>query len=134
MGHVDIEYRFSGRPIGNDDIRRKSTGAMEMYLKDLVGEMRSADIPASYVSSFAVEGEENMVFVNGARVPDILDGLRIVMAESEDQAECGTDRPRMVSFGRPVLDWNRDHIEDVPDILMKNAISKAYADSKRAML
>ena len=34
----------------------------------------------------------------------------------------------ILGMGRPTLDWNKDIIDDIPDVLMKNAISKVYAD------
>ena len=48
-----------------------------------------------------------------------------------DEGSCGCDGkpvPIMIDSG---LDWNEDHIEDIPDILMKNAIAKVYAEMER---
>jgi hypothetical protein len=37
-------------------------------------------------------------------------------------------RPKMIIFERPATDWDKNEIEDIPDVVMKNAVSKAYAD------
>ncbi len=122
---VDIEYRHSSEPPENAIIRRKSSGEMKRYLLGLVNEMLSADISAKFTET---EGK-NDVFVNGKNVREILDGLEIIMPESEDA--CDLSRPSLIKFERPVLDWKKEYIEDIPDILMKNAISKAYADAEK---
>ena len=67
-----------------------------------------------------------MVFVNGKSIPDILNGLEIKPLETEES--CDQGKTNMISFGRPTLDWNKDVIEDIPDVLVKNAISKAYSE------
>ncbi len=125
MAMVDIEYRHSTEPPEGVIIRRKSTEEMKRYLLGLVGEMLSADISARFIET---EGE-NGVFVNGRNVHDILDGLEIRMLDNEDGCDLG--RPSLVRFERPVLDWKKEYIEDIPDVLMKNAISKAYADAEK---
>jgi hypothetical protein len=131
MPIMDIEYRFSGKALENDGIRRTTTGEMDGYMKKLTGEMSSAGILTKYNTGFAVEGERNMVYINGRSVAEILDGLEIKYPEMENEGECGSSRPKVVVFDRPVLDWNREYIEDIPDIMMKNAISKAYVDASK---
>jgi len=124
MAMIDIEYRHSSEPPEEDGIRRQSIEEMSEYLRGLVCEMQMADISSKFVST---EGEgPNSVLVNGKRIQDILDGLEVKMLESEDSCDHG--KASMVSFGRPTLEWNRNVIEDIPDVLVKNAISKAYAD------
>lgn len=121
---IDIEYRYSAEPPKLDIIRRKSNEEMKNYLMGLVADMLMSDIPAKY-SEVKVDGE-NSVLVNGKDVRKILDGLEIRMLDVEDSCDLG--RPAMVKFERPMMDWEEEYIEDIPDILMKNAISKIYAE------
>lgn len=86
--------------------------------------MMISDIPAKLTET-ETDGE-NTVFINGKDVHDILNGLEIKMLDSEDS--CNLGRPNVIKFDRPVLDWKKEYIEDIPDVLMKNAISKIYAD------
>jgi len=126
MGKIVIEYRYKAYGTKNG---RRDTSEMRYYLEGLVCDMRSAGIDAEYLDSVAIDNEADTVFVNGRDVLSILDGLEIKMLESDD---CDPDmRPRMVLFERPVTDWDRNEIEDIPDVLMKNAVSKAYADMNR---
>lgn len=128
MAMINIEYRHSAA-VKKENLRRGSEG-MEKYLSDLVKEMKSAKISAEYIDSAAVDGEENKVLINGTDVKDILAGLKIVMPESDDHCDDGS-APKMVTFGRPVLDWNKKYVEDIPDVLMKNAISKVYSELRK---
>ena len=130
MAMLDIEYRFSDKPLDNNDIRRKTTKDMEFYIRGLVFEMQSADISVKFSTSVPLEGERNMVYINGRTVPEILEGLDIKIPEPDEET-CGCSTPKIVSIGGPNLKWNEDYIEDIPDILMKNAISKTYADMER---
>ena len=127
MAMIDIEYRYSNKPLGTDQIRRTTVYQMECYIRDLVTEMQSADISVKFETGFAVEGENNMVFINGKRVPEILSDLKIVVPE-EDENNCGCEPKKLIKFERPMQDWKKEYIEDIPDILMKNAISKIYSD------
>ncbi len=122
---INIEYRHSAEPPEASIIRRKTIGEMKNYLMGLVAEMLLADISAQYIDT-ASDGR-NAVVINGKDVHEILDGLQIKMLDSEDA--CDTGKPSLVKFERPVLDWKKEFIEDIPDVLMKNAISKAYADA-----
>lgn len=130
MAMLDIEYRFSDRPIDAEGIRRKTTKDMEFYIRGLVFEMQSADISVKFRTAVPAEGERNMVYINGRPVPDILEGLDIKIPEPDEET-CGCSSPKIVTIGGPNLQWNTDYIEDIPDILMKNAISKMYADMER---
>ena len=130
MAMLDIEYRFSDKPLDNNDIRRKTTKDMEFYIRGLVFEMQSADISVKFSTSVPLEGERNMVYINGRTVPEILEGLDIKIPEPDEET-CGCSTPKIVSIGGPNLKWNEDYIEDIPDILMKNAISKMYADMEK---
>ena len=130
MAMLDIEYRFSDAPLENRDIRRKTTKDMEFYIRGLVFEMQSADISVKFTTGVPTEGERNMVYINGKSVPDILEGLDIKIPEPDEET-CGCSSPKIVTIGGPNLEWNTDYIEDIPDILMKNAISKTYADMEK---
>ena len=130
MAMLDIEYRFSDKPLDNNEIRRKTTKDMEFYIRGLVFEMQSADISVKFSTSVPLEGERNMVYINGRTVPEILEGLDIKIPEPDEET-CGCSTPKIVSIGGPNLEWNEDYIEDIPDILMKNAISKMYADMEK---
>lgn len=131
MAMLDIEYRYSGAPVPAEGHRRGSAEEMERYIRQLVYEMQAAGIGVRFFTGYAAEGEPNMVYINGRSVHEILHGLKIVIPEPEDicgSCSMGEDRPRLVRFGRPELDWDRGCVEDIPDILMKNAISKVYCD------
>lgn len=122
MAMINIEYRYSSEPPESKGLRRESNKEMTEYLAGLVADMVFSDIPARLTES---EGE-NAVFINGENVHDILNGLDIKMLDSDDA--CNLGRPSLVKFDRPILDWKKEYIEDIPDVLMKNAISKIYAD------
>lgn len=121
---INIEYRYSSEPPKSEDIRRKSKKEMTEYLASLVADMVISDIPAK-LNVVEIDGE-NTVTINGEDIHDILDGLEIKMLDSDDA--CNYGNPTLVKFGRPILDWKKEYIEDIPDVLMKNAISKIYAD------
>ncbi|MCL1984713.1 MAG: hypothetical protein FWG58_04885 [Methanomassiliicoccaceae archaeon] len=126
MAKITIEYRYKGSEKKNG---RRNTSEMRYYLEGLVDDMRSAGISAEYIDSIASDGERNSVTINGKDVSEILKGLEIKMLESDD---CDPAMgPNMVRFGRPTTDWDREYAEDIPDVLMKNAISKAYADANK---
>lgn len=125
MAMIDIEYRHSAEPKNDSgEVRRPSVEAMGSYLKGLVSEMLIADISASY-RDVRTEGP-NMMLINGRPVQEILEGLKIRMPDSEESCDHGS--VTIVKFARPTLDWNREIIEDIPDVLVKNAISKVFAD------
>lgn len=127
MAMLDIEYRYSGKPLGNKDIRRKSIDEMNAYMMSLVVEMQLAKISVKYNTSVAID-EPNMVFINGRKVPDILKGLKIVIPEPDDDG-CGCNGAKKpINIGRPEMEWDEKYIEDIPDVLMKNAIAKVYAE------
>ena len=130
MAMLDIEYRFSDAPIDAEGIRRKTTKDIEFYIRGLVFEMQSADISVKFRTAVPEPGERNMVYINGRPVPDILEGLDIKIPEPDEET-CGCSSPKIVTIGGPNLKWNTDCIEDIPDILMKNAISKMYADMEK---
>lgn len=126
MAMLDIEYRFSEKPL-EGKTRRKTTKDMEFYIRGLVFEMQSADISVKFRTTSISDDEKNMVYVNGRKVPDILNGLDIVIPEPDEET-CGCDTPKVIPIGKPSFEWNTENIEDIPDVLMKNAIAKIYAE------
>ncbi len=133
MAMLDIEYRYvKDRVPGGDfpgrEIRRDSWKKMEEYLRGLVYEMQEADINARYIGKETED--ENQVYINGMKVNDILRGLEIKMLDPEEDT-CGCGGARPITIGRPMLEWDPRVIEDIPDVLMKNAISKVYCDIQK---
>jgi len=124
MAMLDIEYRHSSEPPEDESLRRWSIEEMSDYLKGLVLEMQMSDISAKFISTEA-DGP-NMVFVNGRKITDILEGLEIKPLDVDESCDHG--KTQIISFGRPTVEWKKDVIEDIPDVLVKNAISKAYGD------
>lgn len=127
MAMLDIEYRYSGEPTFEGS-RRKRVKDMEDYIRSLVLEMQMADISVGF-KMMQAEGK-NDVLINGRTVASILDGLNIIPLEPDDEGcGCGTtDKKTLINIGRSDRDWNQDCIEDISDVLMKNAISKVYAE------
>jgi len=124
MAMLDIEYRHSSEPPEDESLRRWSIEEMSDYLKGLVLEMQMSDISAKFIRTEA-DGP-NMVFVNGRKITDILEGLEIKPLDVDESCDHG--KTQIISFGRPTVEWKKDVIEDIPDVLVKNAISKAYGD------
>ncbi|MDR3282505.1 MAG: hypothetical protein LBS92_02710 [Candidatus Methanoplasma sp.] len=124
MAMIDIEYRHSAEPEDDENIRRCTIEEMSDYLSKLVREMQLADISSKFTSS--EHAGVNMVYINGKSIHEILEGLDIKMLEVEESCDHG--KVGVIRFDRPTLDWKRDVIEDVPDVLVKNAVSKTYAD------
>ena len=126
MTMLVLEYRHTAEPeIDDPTIRRRTTGAMAQYMKDLIDEMRQGDISCSFKET-VVEKGPNTVLINGRTVADIIEGLQIKMLDADESCDLG--KTGIVTFGRPTLDWKREYIEDVPDTIMKNAIAKTFAD------
>lgn len=128
MAMIDIVYVHSGEPSApaGAEIRRPSVKDMEEYMQHLVFEMKYAGVGTSFKSE-QKEGAKNDVIVNGRTVSEILDGLEIRKPELDSEG-----RPaQMVTLERAPDDWNKDIIEDIPDLLMKNALSKAFADAEK---
>ena len=126
MGKIVIEYRYI--PSEKKGVRRNSS-EMRYYLEGLIDEMRSAGIDSEYIDSVALDDDANEVTINRVNVLKILDGLEIKKLDDED-CGCG-DSPKMIKLERPDSDWKRDVVEDIPDVIMKNAVSKVYADMNR---
>ena len=128
MAMIDIEYRYSAEPTF-EGRRHKTVKDMEDYLRSLVLEMQMADISAGF-KAVRMDAGRNDVIINGRTVESILDGLKIVPLEPDDDGcGCGTtDKKPLISIGRSENEWNKDCIEDISDVLMKNAIAKVYSE------
>lgn len=127
MAMLNIEYRHSKNVEKEQNIRR-SNAMMVRYLEGIVKEMKDAKISAEFIDSVQLDGE-NALLINGTDVSKILDGLKIMFPEGDDHCDLG-DTSKVMLTERPVTDWNKAYVEDIPDILMKNAISKVYADMR----
>ena len=125
MALVNIVYVHSKEPEGTD-LRRSSIAAMVEYMERLVFEMKFAGVSTDFKSEHR-DGAKNDVIVNGRTVAEILDGLQIVKPELDSEGRPAS----IVTFERAPDDWQEDIIEDIPDLLMKNALSKAYADADK---
>lgn len=127
MAMIDIEYRHSREPPEDaGEIRRASIKIMREYLNDLVCEMQMSDISSKLIVSPC--NVPNMVYINGRSVPEILATLDVKLMDADVNSSCDLGRSGIVRFGRPILDWKKDIIEDIPDILIKNAIAKVFAE------
>lgn len=125
MALVNIVYVHSKEPEGTD-LRRSSIASMVEYMERLVFEMKFAGVSTDFKSEHR-DGAKNDVIVNGRTVAEILDGLQIVKPELDSEGRPAS----IVTFERAPDDWQEDVIEDIPDLLMKNALSKAYADADK---
>jgi hypothetical protein len=125
MALVNIVYVHSKEPEGTD-LRRSSIASMVEYMERLVFEMKFAGVSTDFKSEHR-DGAKNDVIVNGRTVAEILDGLQIVKPELDSEGRPAS----IVTFERAPDDWQENVIEDIPDLLMKNALSKAYADADK---
>ena len=128
MAMINIEYRHTSKDPEDPTIRRRTNAAMAAYIKDLIFEMQMADISCKFDEKVIDEGKSE-VYINGRTIPEIIEGLEIKMLDAEESCDFG--KPGMVKFGRPTLDWKREHVEDVPDTIMKNASAKVFADCNK---
>lgn len=127
MAMIDIEYRHSKEPPKNaGEVRRASIKIMQEYLNDLVCELQMSDISSKLINSPC--NVPNMVYINGRSVPSILETVDVKLIDTHGDSSCDLGRSALIKFERPTLDWNKDIIEDIPDILMKNAIAKVFAE------
>ena len=125
MALVNIVYVHSKEPEGTD-LRRSSIASMVEYMERLVFEMKFAGVSTDFKSEHR-DGAKNDVIINGRTVAEILDGLQIVKPELDSEGRPAS----IVTFERAPDDWQEEVIEDIPDLLMKNALSKAYADADK---
>lgn len=128
MAMIDIEYRHTDKDPEDPTIRRRTCAVMNSYIKDLIFEMQMADISCNYKET-VIDSGEHVVLINGKTIPEIIEGLEIKMLDADEACDSGV--PKLVTFGRPTLDWKKAYIEDVPDTIMKNAIAKVFADENK---
>jgi len=123
---IDIVYTYAAEPVtqAGDGLRHPSVQDMKDYLDSLIFEMKMAGISAN-LTVLHKEGVVNDITINGRRVTDILAGLTIKTLEYEESESTSP----IIKFDRAPTDWDGKIIEDLSDTLMKNAISKAYADA-----
>ena len=123
MAVLNVVYTHNGDP-KYEASRRKTVKEMEEFLDDLIVDIKFAGISVKYES---VDGEFNDVTINGKSTAKIIEELGSNIRRP-NLDELG--RPKTVSrVGRESNDWNDACIEDISMILMKNAFSKAYADT-----
>ncbi len=128
MAWVNVEDIHSGDPVApaGTTIRRTSVDSMVEYMERLVFEMKFAGVGTDFKSEHR-DGVKNDVIINGRTVAEILDGLEIRKPELDAEGRPAS----IVTFERAPDDWNQDIIEDIPDLLMKNALSKAFSDADK---
>ncbi|HIJ00949.1 MAG: hypothetical protein PWQ88_136 [Candidatus Methanomethylophilaceae archaeon] len=132
---LDIEYRRKyklDRPYAQS---RRDVYDFSEYLNSLVREVKLAGISIHLRETEISEDseEKNDVIINGRTVAEILDGLKLIIPATKDCSTCGgvCGTGSCGTGEREDLDWNHAIIEDIPDIILKNAISKALADSHK---
>ena len=76
---IDIEYRHSEAELEDPTIRRRSTGAMVSYIRDLIFEMQMADISCKFTETIC-DGP-NTVLINKMTIPEIIEGLEIKLLD-----------------------------------------------------
>ena len=128
MALVNIVYVHSGDPVAPEgaEIRHSTVDSMVEYLERLVVEMKFAGVGTDFKSEHK-DGVKNDIIINDRTVAEILDGLQIMKPELDSEGRPAS----IVTFERAPDDWNQDIIEDIPDLLLKNALSKAFADADK---
>lgn len=123
---IDIVYTYAAEPTApaGAELRHRSVQDMQEYLDGLVFEMKMAGISAK-LTALHKDGAANDITINGKRVAELLQDLQIKTLEYEE----GASTSPIIKFDRAPTDWDGKVIEDISDTLMKNAISKAYADA-----
>lgn len=133
---LDLEYRKKSSLDHPYEESRRDVYDFSEYLNDLVKEVKFSGINIKLRETDLPDGseEKNALIINGRTVNEILNGLDLVLPGSKScgncsgacgTGSCGTEE-------REELDWNEAIVEDIPDIILKNAISKALADSRES--
>ena len=123
---LDVVYIHAKDP-DSPDCRRKTVQEMEDYLRDLVYELKFNGINTDFQSR---EGDRNDVTINGKRVADIIRDL----GEDIRIPEVEEGSSPIIGIGRGPKDWNMDVIEDISDLLMKNALSISFAEARKTRI
>ncbi len=128
---IMLEYLHKGRIDQPFELSRRDVPAMARLLKTLVGQARIAGIDMLYREADVREDEPNTLLIGGRDLSEILEGLDIVLESdcSTCSANCSSTGCEVAGAGRGDLDWNRRVLEDVPEIVLKNAISKVISES-----
>ena len=126
MAMLDVVYIHAKDP-DFPDCRRKTVQEMEDYIKDLVYELKFNGISTDFQSK---EGDHNDVTINGKSVADIIRDL----GEDIRIPEVEEGSSPVVSFGRGPKDWKMDVVEDISDLLMKNALSISFAEARKTRI
>ncbi|MGE4275433.1 MAG: hypothetical protein AB7E27_05155 [Candidatus Methanomethylophilaceae archaeon] len=129
---IIVEYRNKGRPDQVFALNRRDVAGLSKDLKALVDQVRSVGIDMEYKETMVGDDEPNGLLIGGRRVEDILDGLNIVREGgcSTCSANCSEPTCETSKEERDELDWNRKVLEDIPEVLLKNAISKVISESR----
>ncbi len=132
---LDIEYRRKSVLDHPFEASRRDVYDFSEYLNTLVDQVRFSGINIKLREIDIPEGSEdrNDVVINGRSVAEILEGLDLVLPGSKSCGNCSGACGTSDGCGggeRDDLEWNEDIIEDIPDIIFKNAVSKALADSR----
>lgn len=125
MALLDVVYIHAKDPEFQQS-RRKTVAEMNDYILGLAMELEFAGISCKYVSR---EGDRNDVTINGKSVAAIIEELGSDIRTPEMDDVCEAPQKIITGFERDPKDWNRDCVEDISDLLMKNAFSKAFADA-----
>ncbi|MDD3398371.1 MAG: hypothetical protein PHW93_02080 [Candidatus Methanomethylophilaceae archaeon] len=129
---ITIEYRHKDGLDQPFSLSRRDVPGLTKELKVLVGQVRSVGIDMLFKET-RIEGDEpNTLLIGGRNVEDVLEGLDIVREGgcSTCSANCSEPTCETSKEERDELDWNRRVLEDIPEVLLKNAISKVIADSR----
>lgn len=129
---ITVEYRHKGRLDQPFSLSRRDVPGFSKELKVLVGQVRSVGIDMLFKESRFDGDEPNALIIGGRSIDDVLEGLNIVREGgcSTCSANCNEPTCETAKEERDEMDWNRRVLEDIPEVLLKNAISKVIADSR----
>lgn len=129
---ITVEYRHKGRLDQPFSLSRRDVPGFSKELKVLVGQVRSVGIDMLFKESRFDGDEPNALIIGGRSIDDVLEGLNIVREGgcSTCSANCSEPTCETAKEERDEMDWNRRVLEDIPEVLLKNAISKVIADSR----
>ena len=129
---ITVEYRHKGRLDQPFSLSRRDVPSFSKELKVLVGQVRSVGIDMLFKESRFDGDEPNALIIGGRSIDDVLEGLNIVREGgcSTCSANCSEPTCETAKEERDEMDWNRRVLEDIPEVLLKNAISKVIADSR----
>ena len=125
-----IEYRHKVQYSGDERCEgcRRNEQEMMEDLTRLVKDVSDEGIPLELKETILNDSAEEMneVILDGRSIRDILKDITIVSSCSLEESSCGTDSCQ--TCATPNLDWIEEVIEDIPEHLLKMAISKMIMD------